>query len=348
MDKLKISIVGASGYGGGELLRLLLSHPHVEIFQVTSERNAGKKVTIVHPNLRGRTPLRFCSVTELESCDLLFVGLPHGRSMEMMPKLRELAPRIIDLSGDFRLSTAEDYKEWYDHEHTHPEWLKQYVYGIPELHREEMKKAKYISSAGCNATCTILGLYPLIKKNLIDLSRGIFAEAKVGSSEAGNKPSLGSHHAERTFCVRSFKPVGHRHVAEMLQELSLDIQQMHFSGTSIQLVRGILVTSHVFLKEGVTEKDVLKAYIEVYRGEPFIRLIRDKVGVYRYPEPKILAGTNYCDIGFAFDAKTRRLVVMSAIDNLMKGAAGQAMQAMNLQNGFEEDCGLEFPGLHPI
>ena len=348
MEKLKVSIVGASGYGGGELLRLLLSHPHVEIQQITSERNAGKKATLVHPNLRKKTALRFCSSADLEPCDLLFLGLPHGTTMAKIPDLMKLAPRIIDLSGDFRLDTPEAYLEWYGHEHTSPELLKEFVYGIPELHREEMKTAKYISSAGCNATCTILGLYPLIKKGLVDLSKNIIAEAKCGSSEGGNKPSLGSHHPERTFCVRSYCPVRHRHMAEMIQELGLKDDQLHFSATSIQLVRGILVTSHVFLKDGVTEKDAWNAYREVYGDEPFFRLVKERQGVYRYPEPKILAGTNYFDIGFAKDPKTNRLVVMSAIDNLMKGAGGQAVQAMNIQNGFDEDCGLEFPGLHPI
>lgn len=349
MKKIKVSIVGGSGYGGGELLRLLLDHPYVELQQVTSESNAGKKVTIIHPNLRKKTTLQFCSAKELEPCDLLFLSLPHGVSMNEISRYQKLAPQLIDLSGDFRLKNPADYVTWYGHEHSSPALLPLFVYGIPELHREEMKKARYISSAGCNATCTILGLYPLLKKELIEIDKGIIAEAKCGSSEAGNKPSLGSHHPERTGAVRSYMPVMHRHIAEMLQELSFGNNlQIHFSATAIQLVRGILVTAHVFLKDGLTEKDVWNAYREVYGNEPFIRIVKERQGVYRYPEPKILAGTNFCDIGFEKDPQSNRLVVMSAIDNLMKGAAGQAVQAMNLQHGFEETTGLGFAGLHPI
>lgn len=349
MKKISVSIVGGSGYGGGELLRLLLDHPLVELQQVTSESNAGKKVTIIHPNLRKKTTLQFCSAKELEPCDLLFLSLPHGVSMNEISRYQKLAPQLIDLSGDFRLKNPTDYVTWYGHEHSSPALLQSFVYGIPELHREEMKKARYISSAGCNATCTILGLYPLLKKELIEIDRGIIAEAKCGSSEAGNKPSLGSHHPERTGAVRSYMPVMHRHIAEMLQELSFGKElQIHFSATAIQLVRGILVTAHVFLKDGLTEKDVWNAYREVYGNEPFIRIVKERQGVYRYPEPKILAGTNFCDIGFEKDPQSNRLVVMSAIDNLMKGAAGQAVQAMNLQHGFEETTGLGFAGLHPV
>ena len=347
--KISASIVGGSGYTGGELLRLLLQHPSIALQQVTSESNAGKKVTIVHPNLRKQTELRFCSMKDLQQCDVLFLALPHGMAMQRLSSFAALTSKIIDLSADFRLKNAADYPRWYGHEHRTPELLKKFVYGIPELHREEMKTAAYISSAGCNATCALLGLYPLVKKQLLDPAKEIIAEAKCGSSEAGNKPSLGSHHPERTNCVRSYMPVQHRHSAEILQELSFHGNiPFHFSATAIQLVRGILTTAHVFLKEGVGEKEVWNAYREVYGQEPFIRIVKEREGVYRYPEPKILAGTNYCDIGFEKDPESSRLVVISAIDNLMKGAAGQAIQAMNIQHGFPETTGLTFSGLHPI
>ncbi len=340
---MRVSIVGASGYVGGELLRLLLQHPKVEVVQVTSERFAGKLVSIVHPNLRKQTSLKFCSVNDLEKVDLLFIALPHSKLMKDFDRFAALAEKVIDLSADFRLKNAEDYKQWYNVDHPKAELLNEFVYGIVELHREEMKNARYISSAGCNATATILPLYPLLKNGLVDLAQPIVAEAKCGSSEAGNKVTEGSHHPERSGCVRSYKPTRHRHTAEMIQELGAPV---NFSATSIEMVRGILMTAHVFLKQGVTELDIWKTYRKEYGNEPFIRIVKERAGIYRYPEPKILSGTNYCDIGFELDGN--RLVVIGAIDNLMKGAAGQAVHAMNVMCGFDERMGLEFMGMHPI
>ena len=340
---MKVSIVGASGYGGGELLRLLLDHPHVEVHQATSERNAGKPVTRVHPNLRKRTSLNFCTINDLEKVDLLFVSLPHTQSMQKFGELSGLAERMVDLSADFRLKDPAVYLKWYGVEHAHPDRLSEFVYGNVELHREEMKKARYISGAGCNATATILPLWPLFKLGLVDTTLPVVAEAKCGSSEGGNAVSEASHHPERSGCVRSYKPTGHRHIAEMEQELG---HQIHFSATSIEMVRGILVTAHLFVKPGTTEKDVWKTYRQIYGQEPFIRIVKENQGLYRLPEPKIVVGTNYCDIGFELEGT--RLVVISAIDNLMKGAAGQAVHAMNVMCGFEETAGLTFAGLHPI
>jgi LysW-gamma-L-alpha-aminoadipyl-6-phosphate/LysW-L-glutamyl-5-phosphate reductase len=339
------SIVGASGYVGGELLRLLLFHPDVEIKQVTSERFAGKPVKSVHPNLRKQTDLAFSSSNDLEAVDILFVALPHGKLMQDIEKFKKLGKKIIDLSADFRLKNAEDYTNWYGSKHPNPEMLNDFIYGIVELHREEMKTANYVSSAGCNATATILSLYPLFKAGLVDTTQPVIAEAKCGSSEGGNKSSDASHHPERSGCVRSYKPTRHRHTAEMIQELGNSI---NFSATSIDMVRGILLTAHVFVKPGTTELDIWKAYRAAYGNEPFIRLVKEKQGLYRYPEPKLLAGTNFCDIGFALDKQTNRLVVIGAIDNLMKGAAGQAVHAMNIICGFDEKTGLAFPGLHPV
>ena len=340
---MKVSIVGASGYGGGELLRLLLDHPHVEVHQATSERNAGKPVTRVHPNLRKRTSLDFCTIKELQKVDLLFVSRPHTQFMQRFDELNGLSERIVDLSADFRLKDIAAYQKCYEVEHPHPDKLAQFVYGNVELHRDEMKKARYISGAGCNATATILPLWPLFKLGVVDTALPVVAEAKCGSSEGGNVVSEASHHPERSGCVRSYKPTGHRHIAEMEQELG---HRIYFSATSIEMVRGILVTAHLFVKPEITEKDIWKVYRQVYGQEPFIRIVKEKQGIYRFPEPKILAGTNYCDIGFELDGN--RLVVVSAIDNLMKGAAGQAVHAMNVMAGFEETAGLSFAGLHPI
>lgn len=348
MDQVKVSIVGGSGYSGGELLRLLLGHPHVEVQQVTSERSAGKLVFKAHPNLRKRTQLQFSKMAELRPCDLAFLCLPHGQAMGRIDTFKTIAPKIIDLSADFRLHNQAAYQEWYGKPHTRPEFLGQFVYGIPELHREEMSKASLISSAGCNATVTILGLYPFYKLGLVDTDRTV-VEVKVGSSEGGNTPSASSHHPERSGAVRSFMPTNHRHSGEVIQELGFGKAiQVHMSVTSVELVRGALATAHVFLKSKLDDKDIWKALRQFYGQEPFIRIVKEADGTHRYPEPKWLVGTNYCDIGFQRDEKSNRLVVISAIDNLMKGAAGQAVQAFNIMHGIEETTGLEFPGLHPL
>jgi N-acetyl-gamma-glutamyl-phosphate/LysW-gamma-L-alpha-aminoadipyl-6-phosphate reductase len=348
MKKVNVSIVGASGYTGGELIRLLLFHPGVELQQVTSERFAGKFVHKAHPNLRKITLLKFVTADELQPTDLLFLCLPHGQSMHKMDLFSSKAKKVIDLSADFRLNSAVEYEKWYGQKHPHPGLLRDFVYGIPELHREEMRNARFISSAGCNATVTILGLYPLFKNGVAETDKTV-VEVKVGSSEGGNKSSQATHHPERSGSIRSFAPTGHRHVAEIEQELSFDGSiGIHFSVTAISMVRGAIATCHVFLNRALTEKDIWKIYREAYGGEPFIRIVKERDGNYRYPEPKLLSGTNFCDVGFALDEKSNRLVVISAIDNLMKGAAGQAVQALNLMCGFEETTGLEFPGLHPL
>jgi N-acetyl-gamma-glutamyl-phosphate/LysW-gamma-L-alpha-aminoadipyl-6-phosphate reductase len=348
MSKTRVSIAGASGYTGGELIRLLIHHPHAEIKQITSESLVGKYIFKAHPNLRTLTQLKFHSLSELEECDALFLCLPHGESMNGIDSFRKKAEKIIDLSADFRLNDADTYERWYGKTHACPGLLKDFVYGIPELHREEMRNSRYISSAGCNATATILALYPFYKNKLVAPDRTV-VEVKVGSSEGGNKASDASHHPERSGCVRSFMPTQHRHTAEMLQELAFDDDvKIHFSATSIDMVRGVLATAHIFLKEDLQEKDVWKLYRREYGGEPFIRIVKDNEGYYRLPEPKLLSGTNFCDIGFQKDALSKRFVIISAIDNLMKGAAGQAVQAFNIMYHFDETTGLQFPGLHPI
>lgn len=338
----RVSIVGGSGYAGGDLLRVLLFHPEVEIVQVTSERHAGKFVTTVHPNLRKLTKLKFVAIDELEPCDVLFLGLPHGHTMKRLAEFEALASTLIDLSADFRLNDPQHYAKWYGADHTCPQRLTDFIYGIPELHRDSMTGANRIASAGCNATATILALHPLYQAGLVESA---VVEVKAGSSQGGNSFSEASHHPERSGVVRSYKPTGHRHVGEMQQELAAD--NIHFSATSIEMVRGILATCHVFLNQPLAEKDVWKIYRAAYGDEPFIRIVKERSGIHRYPEPKLLAGTNYCDIGFEADPHSNRLVVVSAIDNLMKGAAGQAVQAFNIAHGFSETTGLEFPGLHP-
>jgi LysW-gamma-L-alpha-aminoadipyl-6-phosphate/LysW-L-glutamyl-5-phosphate reductase len=360
MERIRVGIVGASGYAGGELLRLLLDHPHVEVVQATSERNAGSFVHFTHPNLRGRTRLQFVSVADVEPCDLLFLGLPHGAAMREIERWAELAPTLIDMSADFRLERPEDYARWYGADavapHPEPEWLARFVYGLPELYRDELRATRYASGVGCNATATNLALWPLFAADLVDVSRGVICEVKVGSSEGGNRAGDATHHPERAGVMRSFAPTGHRHTAEVLQALRRarsetetgNEVEVHLSATAVDNVRGVLATAHLFVKPGVGEREIFRAYRQAYKDEPFVRLVKEKTGIYRYPEPKILAGSNYADVGFELDAASGRVVALCAIDNLMKGAAGSAVQCMNLMMGWDETTGLTFPGLHPI
>lgn len=342
---MNVSLVGGSGYTGGELLRLLLKHPEVRLAQVTSESHVGEYVYQTHPNLRGQTTLQYTARSELQPCDLLFLALPHGEAQKNIAYYASLAPRLVDLSADFRLRDPDRYHEWYG-DHAAASWLSKFVYGLPELHRAEMRDARYISGVGCNATCSILALLPLVKAGLIDTAKPIIVDVKVGSSEGGNSPNPGSHHPERSSVIRTYAPTRHRHTAEVEQELGL--ANIHMTITSVDLVRGALAAVHAFANRALTEKDLWKAYRGTFRDEPFVRIVKDKTGVYRVPEPKILAGSNYADVGFELDEKTGRIVSLCAIDNLMKGAAGSAVQSMNVMCGFEERTALGFSGLHPI
>ncbi|HSO11691.1 MAG TPA: N-acetyl-gamma-glutamyl-phosphate reductase [Anaerolineales bacterium] len=341
-----VSIIGGSGYGGGELLRLLLGHPNVEIKQVTSRSHLGEYVYQVHPNLRKRTQLKFSDPAALESVDILFLAQPHGRAQHSIEQYAKLAPKIIDLAADFRLRDADFYEKWYGEKHTAPEWLSKFVYGLPELHRAELATADYISGVGCNATASNLALLPLIKADLLDLSSQIFIEIKVGSSEGGAEGNSGSLHAERANVIRTFSAFGHRHTAEVIQEMG--VKDISLTMTAVDLVRGVLATAHAKVKPGVATKDLWKAYRTVANENPFVRVVKEQRGIYRVPEPKILAGSNYADLGFELDESNGHVVSMCAIDNLMKGASGSAVQCMNLMMGWEETLGLEFAGLHPI
>lgn len=386
MSLVRVAIVGGSGYTGGELIRLLLFHPQVELTQVASSSHAGHFVHSTHPNLRKITTMRFCHPDDLAACDVLFLCLPHGLSGETIEHYQAVAPRIIDLAADFRLRSPELYQQWYGHEHQAPHLLSKAIYGLPELHRGELSEAKLVSGTGCMATAAILGLAPLYRAGIVNQNIPLVVEAKVGSSAAGATPGAGSHHPDRSGAVRSFEPTGHRHTAELIQELgqlcptdavaadatpkgytvnrvptfSADKsevladapgqlwQTVAFSATAIELVRGVLVTGHVFMNERLDERALWRIYREAYQHEPFIRLVKERSGIYRYPEPKILAGSNFCDVGFALDVEQQQVVVMSALDNLMKGAAGNGVQALNCMFDWYETLGLTFPGLHPI
>jgi N-acetyl-gamma-glutamyl-phosphate/LysW-gamma-L-alpha-aminoadipyl-6-phosphate reductase len=345
---MKVAIAGGSGYTGGELLRLLLAHPEVDVAQVTSESRRGDYVHAAHPNLRGRSALRFSALDDLAPCDMLFLCLPHGEAMRRRGLL-DLAPRTIDLSADFRLRDAAGYERWYGAPHAAPDLLGRFVYGLPELHREALRRASRVSGVGCLATATILALYPLVRTGVVRPDP-IVVEAKVGSSAAGNSANPADHHPERAGALRSFMPVGHRHTAEVEQELTCDGGRptVHLSATAVEAVRGVLATAHAFLSASLEDRDLWRIYRECYAAEPFVRLAKERAGIYRLPEPKILAGSNYCDVGFALDAARGRVVALAAIDNLMKGAAGTAVQCMNLMCSLPETLGLEFAGLHPI
>jgi LysW-gamma-L-alpha-aminoadipyl-6-phosphate/LysW-L-glutamyl-5-phosphate reductase len=347
MSTLTVGIVGGSGYAGGEFLRLALSHPNLEVTQVTSRANAGDLVTFTHPNLRGRTSLKYKKPVDLEPVDVLVLAMPHHEAIKNFEHYSGLAKEVmIDLSHDFRIRDPKLYEKFYEEAHPRPELLETFVYGNPELHREELKGASRIACAGCGATATILGLYPLYKMGVPLPGKDVFTTILMGSSAAGAASSDASHHPERSGSLRVFKPTGHRHTAEVIQEVPGNVN-FHLTAIAIERIRGILATSSVMLPDGYSERDVWGAYREVYADMPFIRIVKVKKGIHRNPDPKLLDGTNYCDIGFELDNDTGRVVVMTAIDNLVKGTAGHAIQSLNISRGWDETLGLEFGGLHP-
>ena len=343
---MRVSILGGSGYTGGELIRLLSFHPQVEIHQVTSRSHLGEYIHQMHPNLRKLSSLKFSDPSQLEPVDLLFLAVPHGEAQKKIDEYALLAPKLIDLSADFRLHDLDNYEKWYGQAHASPLWLSKFIYGLPEINREAIQQADYVSGVGCNATASILALLPVIKAGLMDESSSVTIEIKVGSSEGGASLNDGSHHPERSGVIRTFSAFGHRHTAEVIQAFGL--QKLWLTMTAVDLVRGALATAHIQLKPSVKMKDLWKAYRVVTQENPFLRLVNEKRGVYRVPEPKVLAGSNYADLGFAYDQENNHLVSICAIDNLMKGASGTAVQCMNLMMGWDEMAGLSFPGLHPI
>jgi N-acetyl-gamma-glutamyl-phosphate/LysW-gamma-L-alpha-aminoadipyl-6-phosphate reductase len=340
---LTASVVGGSGFTGGELLRLLTGHPEFEVVQATSRSYTNRTLGHVHPNLRG-SDLRFSDPGDLESVDVLFAATPHGVSMERIDAFRDTADTVVDLSADFRLSTAAQYDEWYDG-HAAPEYLDDAVYALPELTREQLPGADLVAAGGCNATATILGLKPLVDAELLADDAQVVVDVKVGSSEGGAGGGEASSHPERSGVVRPYAPTGHRHEAEIEEYLGLSVS---FTVHAVDMVRGASATGHVFPGQRVSTGDLWSAYREAYEDEPFMRMVAGGGGVYRYPEPKAVAGTNYGEVGFELDPSNRRVVVFSAIDNMMKGSAGQAVHAANVVYGLDETAGLQFQGLHPV
>ncbi|BCX03155.1 MAG: N-acetyl-gamma-glutamyl-phosphate reductase [Candidatus Roseilinea sp.] len=315
----------------------------------------GEYAHVPHPNLRGTRhgSLQFIRPEDVRKTDVIFLCLPHGEASAHIDHWASLAGVVIDLSADFRLYNISAYAKWYGSPHQAPDWLGRFVYGLPELTRDKLRGACYASGVGCNATATNLALLPLVRADMLDFSRPIIADVKVGSSEGGAESSDASHHPERSGAVRSYAPAGHRHIAEV--ELMLELvgaksdttPTIHMTVTSIEMVRGVLATVHAFLKQPAQEKDLWKAFRTCYKDEPFVRIVKSNTGIFRLPEPKILAGSNWADVGFALSDDGRKVTLLCAIDNLMKGAAGSAVQCLNVMMGWDERAGLEFPGLHP-
>lgn len=335
-----VAIVGADGYVGGELLRLLLGHPEICVAQATSRRYLGRRCDSAHPHLRAQTDLRFCAVDDLRPSDALFFATPHRVTMTLLPALAGLARHVIDLSADFRLRDPAEYERWYGVAHAAPALLSGFVTGLPEVNRRQLRVADRVAMPGCTATAAMLALWPLAAETLIE--RTVFVDARSGSSGAGRS---GSSHAERSGVMRVFAPLRHRHDAEITQLTGLDV---HGTATAVEAVRGVQVVCHAQARADVDERKLRDLYRGYYRDEPFIRIVAQRQGAYRHPEPKILTGSNYCDIGFAVDADSGRVVLIAALDNLVKGAAGGAVQCLNLRLGCAERAGLEFSGLHPV
>lgn len=352
---VKIGILGGSGYIGGELLRLLLQHPEADVSFATSARHAGDYVFRVHPNLRGVTELKFISADPASltgQADVVFSALPHGESLKAVPQLADSGLRVIDLAADFRLKDGSLYPAWYGYAHPRPDLLGKFVLSVPELNREQVRGARLVASPGCIAITTILATAPLLEACSLGIDREhIVVDAKVGSSGAGGKPSLSTHFSERFNVVRPYKPAGHRHSAEVEQVLGSvagGAVKVSMSAHAVNMVRGILSTCHLFAEGPVKPIDVWKAYREAYAAGGFVRLVRDKSGPFRLPDPKLVIGSNFCDVGFEIEERTGRVVAFAATDNLVKGAAGNAIQSMNLMLGMDEKTGLAMAPLHPV
>ncbi|MBD3196923.1 MAG: N-acetyl-gamma-glutamyl-phosphate reductase [Candidatus Lokiarchaeota archaeon] len=358
---INVGVIAASGYAGAETVRLLLNHPQVNLNYITSRRFVGKYFHTIYPNLRKISKLKFeeLDIEEAaEKCDVTFLATPHGISQEFVPTLMERGLKIIDQSADFRLNNKHKYKEYYKKEHGAAYLFKEAVYGLPELHRYEIRNANLIAVAGCHASSAIYGLYPLISEGLIDIEK-IIIDSKTGSSGSGATSNKSTHHPVRANSIRPYKMTNHRHTAEIEQELALfknkneyenNVVRVGFSAHAVNLVRGILSTIHIFYNENreIDNKKLFRIYRKYYENEPFLRLINQNTGVFRLPDPKIVKGTNYCDIGFELDPHMNRIVVLSALDNLIKGTAGNAVQCLNIMNGLDEKTALEFPGFFPL
>ena len=339
-NKIRVGIFGGSGYGGSELLRILLFHPNVELVFVTANEQAGKPIGEVHRNLNGLTQLSFIKEPErLDDVDCVFLALPHGQAMDIVPKLPNNV-KAIDLSGDFRLRDQAVFEKHYKQSHTAMDSQAEFVYGLTETNRDAIKQARLIANPGCFATATLLGLAPLVANGL--LSGRVIVDAKTGSSGSGAKAAANTHHPQRMNSFYAYKPFTHQHVPEIEQELGHVgdwTNELVFMTHSLPVARGIFASIYAELKRELTEDELRNIFNDYYRGSFFVRLVNGS------PDINWVKTTNFCDIGFA--ARGRQVVVFSAIDNLVKGAAGQAVQNMNLMFGIDEKTGLVMAGTNP-
>lgn len=343
---IRAGILGATGYAGAELVRLLCGHTEVEITMLASKTYAGQKMSEVYPALRD-----VCDIVleeadpevAAEKCDVVFTALPHGVSHEVISALYEKGLKVIDLSGDFRYNDIKTYEEWYGVKHACPELLKESVYGLCELHRDEIRTAKLIGNPGCYTTCSILGLAPLLKNGVVE-TKNIIIDAKSGVSGAGRGLGLDYHFCECTESMKAYKVATHRHTSEIEQELSLlagEEIMLSFTPHLVPMKRGIYATEYANLKKPYTKEELLSMYHEFYKDEKFVRVYDNGL-----PESNHVAGSNFVDIGLTVDTRLNRVVVVCTIDNLIKGAAGQAVQNMNLMFGLPEDAGLSAAGYY--
>ena len=340
MNKIRVAIFGGSGYGGSELLRILLFHPNVELVFVTANEHAGKPVGEVHRNLNGLTELGFVTAPEsIDNVDCVFLALPHGQAMDIVPRL-PVEIKAIDLSGDFRLRDQAVFEKHYKQPHTAMQSQAEFVYGLTETNREAIRGARLISNPGCFATATLLGLAPLVANSA--LTGRVIVDAKTGSSGSGAKAAGNTHHPQRMNSFYAYKPFTHQHVPEIEQELEHVgdwTNELVFMTHSLPVSRGIFASIYAESKRDLTEEELRGMFAGYYRDEFFVRLVNGS------PDINWVKTTNFCDIGFA--ARGKQIVVFSALDNLVKGAAGQAVQNMNLMFGLDEKSGLMLVGTNP-
>ncbi|MGB9937034.1 MAG: N-acetyl-gamma-glutamyl-phosphate reductase [Methanobacterium sp.] len=335
---IDVAIIGASGYTGGELLRFLKNHKEVNIIAATSRQYNGINVSKIHPHLRG-DELKFKDVApENIDADLVFTATPHGASMDIVPDLIERGIKVVDLSGDYRFDDIAIYEKWYGLDHSAP---LEAVYGLPELYREEIKKSNLVANPGCFPTGAILATVPLVEKNLVD---NIIVDSKTGVSGAGIKPTDVTHYPNCSDNVIAYAVTTHRHMPEIQQEVSKfgDVK-VSFTPHLVPVIRGILTTAHTFLKENISPEEIKKSYMDFYSAEPFVRVL----DLDEMPRLSAVRGSNYCDIGCFQIDPNGRIVVISAIDNLVKGASGQAIHNMNIMFGFDEKESIDLCGIHP-
>ena len=344
---LKVSIIGATGYAGAELIQILHRHPEVEIIHITSESHTGKKISEVYPHLYGIFDKTLESLNDIEKIgaesDFVFIALPHGHAMDVGRKLENFPTRIIDLGADYRFSDTSIYEQWYNVPHTHRDAPR--VYGLAELYREEIRTAKIIGNAGCFTTASILALAPLVKHHLVE-NDSIIVDAKSGVSGAGRSPKLGNHFPELYDNFKAYNVAKHRHTPEIeqaLEDFSGEKILINFTPHLVPMSRGILATCYAKLKNEFDAGTVEAAFQKLYSNEKFIRLL----GRDAYPETKFVRGSNYCDIAWHIDERTHRVIILSAIDNLVKGAAGQAVQNLNIAAGFDESTALDVIPFYP-